>query len=539
MRLKLFVLLSILFLLGCRKEEPNIQEINVIPLPQKFEITNQTFHFNENTIIYFDNNNRSFEKVARYLNNEINKKLGLSLSVEKYNGSVKRNGVHLIASQNSALEEEGYAMNINKRNIEIEAIEANGAFYAVQTLFQMMIIAAEDGKFNYTPAIQGAKIEDQPQFTWRGMHLDVCRHFFPKEFIKKYIDMLAMHKMNTFHWHLTEDQGWRIEIKKYPKLTEVGAWRDETMVGKNWNEFNGVPHGGFYTQEDIKEIVAYAADRFITIVPEIEMPGHSSAALAAYPQFGCSGGPYEVQKTWGVFEDVYCAGNDSTFIFLQDILSEVIELFPGTYIHIGGDECPKGQWEKCPKCQARIKEEALENEHELQSYFIKRIEKFLVKNGKKLIGWDEILEGGLAPEATVMSWRGTEGGIKSARMGHDVVMSPNSHCYFDHYQGDKETEPLAIGGFTDLEKVYHYNPIPEELTAEEANHILGAQANIWTEYMATTDHVEYMALPRMCALAEVVWSEPEPGYENFLRRLEEHIILLKLAGYNFRPLDLD
>jgi len=350
--------------------------------------------------------------------------------------------------------------------------------------------------------------------------------------------LLALHKMNRFHWHLTEDQGWRIEIKQYPKLTEIGAWRDETMVGKNWDEFDGEPHGGFYTQQEIKEIVKYAQERFITIVPEIEMPGHSSAALAAYPHLGCTGGPYEVQKVWGIFDEVYCAGKEETFTFLQNVLDEVMELFPSAYIHVGGDECPKTSWEMCPDCQKRIKDQGLANEHELQSWFIKRMEKYLNAHGRKLIGWDEILEGGLAPEATVMSWRGTEGGIKAARMGHDVVMSPNSHCYFDHYQADPDGEPLAIGGLTTLEDVYQYNPTPTELTEEEARHILGAQANLWTEYIASPEHLEYMVLPRMCALSEVVWTDPKKhNFIGFKQRLKVWLIKMEQLNYNYRAMD--
>jgi len=309
------------------------------------------------------------------------------------------------------------------------------------------------------------------------------------------------------------------------------------MIEKNWDEFDGVPHSGFFTQEDIKEIVQYASDRFITIVPEIEMPGHSLAALAAYPEYGCTGGPYEVSKVWGVFEDVYCAGNDETFNFLEDILAEVITLFPGQYIHIGGDECPKEQWKVCPKCQKRIQDEGLKDEFELQSYFIRRIEKYLIAHDRKLIGWDEILEGGLAPEATVMSWRGTEGGIAAAKMGHDVVMSPNNECYFDHYQADPEGEPLAIGGYTDLKDVYNYEPVPADLNEIEVKHILGAQANVWTEYIATEDHLEYMVLPRMSALSEVTWlDKSKKDFDNFKSRLQKHLLRLEFKDFNYRPL---
>jgi hexosaminidase len=373
-----------------------------------------------------------------------------------------------------------------------------------------------------TGAMPCLTITDWPRFPWRGMHLDACRHFWSVEFTKKYIDLLARYKMNSFHWHLTEDQGWRIQIKHHPILTAVGAWRSGSQVGPYARlEFDTVRYGGYYTQDEIREVVAYAAARHINVVPEIEMPGHALAALAAYPQVGCTGGPYEVNRGWGVFEDVFCAGNDSTFALLEDVLTEVIDLFPSPYIHIGGDECPKDQWKLCAKCQTRMKAEGLKDEHELQSYFIQRIEKFVNSKGRKIIGWDEILEGGLAPNAAVMSWRGTEGGVAAARSGHYAVMSPGSHCYFDHYQGDPANEPLAIGGYTTVQKVYSYEPVPPELNAEEAKYILGAQGNVWTEYILTPEHVEYMAVPRMLALAEVLWTPKEKRNEaDFIRRLD-------------------
>jgi hexosaminidase len=362
----------------------------------------------------------------------------------------------------------------------------------------------------------------------------VCRHFFPVEFVKKYIDLLARYKMNSFHWHLTEDQGWRIEIKSHPKLTEVGAWRKGSQVGPySRREYDSIPYGGFYTQDEIREVVAYAAARHINVVPEIEMPGHAMAALAAYPHLGCTGGPYEVQKGWGVFEDVFCAGNDSTFAMLEDVLTEVMDLFPSPYIHIGGDECPRKRGRSCSKCQARKKAEGLKDEHELQSWFIQRIEKFVNAKGRKIIGWDEILEGGLAPNAAVMSWQGIEGGIAAARSGHYAVMSPGSHCYFDHYQGDPANEPLAIGGYTTVQKVYSYEPIPAELKPEEHKYILGAQGNVWTEYILTPEHVEYMAVPRMLALAEVLWTPKEKRNEaDFIARLEREFPMLETMKVN-------
>jgi hexosaminidase len=347
--------------------------------------------------------------------------------------------------------------------------------------------------------------------------------------------------MNVFHWHLTEDQGWRIEIKRYPNLTEIGAWRNGSMVGKySDNNIDTIRYGGFYTQEDIKEVVAYATARHITVVPEIEMPGHALAALSAYPEYSCTGGPFEVAKKWGVFDDVYCAGNDNTFTFIQNILDEVLELFPSEYIHIGGDECPKTRWKECAKCQKRIADENLKDEHELQSYFIQRIEKYLNSKGRKIIGWDEILEGGLAPNAAVMSWRGTEGGIAAAKQQHYVVMSPGKPCYFDHYQNPKkEEEPHAIGGLNTLEDVYNYQPVPNNLSDIEQTYIMGAQANVWTEYMTSFSHLEYMALPRMAAISEVLWSNSKnKNYEDFIQRLTHNVKLLDKLGANYCKLFL-
>ncbi len=368
------------------------------------------------------------------------------------------------------------------------------------------------------------------------MHLDVSRHMYPVEFIKKYIDALAMLKMNTFHWHLTDDQGWRIEIKKYPKLQEVAAYRKETLIGHYSNQphqFDGKKYGGYYTQEEVKDIVAYAQKRFITVIPEIEMPGHSQAAIAAYPELGCSGEQVEVATKWGVFEDIYCP-KEETFKFLENVLDEVVALFPSEYIHIGGDEAPKTQWKNSSESQALIKSEGLKDEHELQNYFITRMEKYLNSKGKQIIGWDEILEGGLAPNATVMSWRGTNGAVEAAKSGHNVVMTPTSHCYFDYYQSDNDDEPTAIGGYLPLEKVYGFNPIPEELNSEEAKYILGAQGNIWTEYMPTSEQAEYMAFPRILAMSEVVWTNAEnKNYEDFVSRVENFHKRLDVLDINY------
>lgn len=425
---------------------------------------------------------------------------------------------------------EGYELRVAAKNIRITA-NANGTgnFYALQSLVQLL--PAQPSKPLLISCVQ---IKDTPRFQWRGMHLDVCRHFFPVSFVKRYIDLIALYKMNTFHWHLTDDQGWRIEIKSYPELTRTGSWRKGTMVGRYSNqEYDSIPYGGFYTQEEIKEVVAYAAKKHITVVPEIEMPGHAVAAIASYPWLSCTGKKLDVERGWGVFEDVFCT-KDSVFTFLENVLDEVIPLFPGKYIHIGGDESPKVRWKACPTCQQVIRREKLKDEHELQSYFIKRMEHYVSSKGRKIIGWDEILEGGLAPNASVMSWQGQDGGIAAAREKHPVVMSPVSHCYFDYYQASPATEPLAIGGYIPLEKVYAFEPVPDVLTTEEQAYVMGAQGNLWTEYVLSEKQVEHMVLPRMAALAEVLWTPKEQRNEtDFLVRIQKHFLLLDLLGYNY------
>lgn len=430
--------------------------------------------------------------------------------------------------RNKSLANEAYTLKVlPDQPIRIEASGPAGAFYALQTLFQITATAN-------AASIPYLEIADEPKFGWRGMHLDCSRHFFSVDFVKRYIDFLAMYKMNTFHWHLTDDQGWRIEIKKYPKLTEIGSKRNGTMAGHfNEQRWDDIPYGGFYTQQQIRDVVAYAQLRNITIVPEIEMPGHAVAALAAYPELACTPGPFEVERTWGVFDDVFCP-KENTFRFLEEVLSEVIALFPSEYIHIGGDECPKTRWKSCAHCQQLIAQRGLRDEHELQSYFIQRIEKFVNSRGRKIIGWDEILEGGLAPNAAVMSWRGTDGGIAAARQKHYVVMTPESNLYFDRYQGDPANEPLGFGGNVTIEKVYGFNPVPEALSADEARYILGAQANLWTEYIGSEKHAEYMVFPRIAALSEVNWGTAEPQhFGQFRNRLAAHFKLLDRLGISY------
>ena len=500
--------------------------INVIPKPVKTSAINNKFSLNPKTVIVANNTN-SFE--VQFLKESIKQQTGLEIIAKNSHKIGSR--IHLILEPESQFpNKEAYQLNILGDRVAIYASTNQGLFYGIQTLLQLIPFTTNATDIK----LDNLMTDDIPKFQWRGMHLDVSRHFFPKEFIKKYIDYLAMYKMNTFHWHLTDDQGWRIEIKKYPKLTEVGAWRNGSMIGHYTDQtFDDIRYGGFYTQEEIKEIVAYAKERHITVVPEIEMPGHALAALASYPEFSCTGGPFEVGKSWGVFDDVFCP-KEETFAFLENILAEVMALFPSEYIHIGGDECPKVRWKSCSHCQKRIKDENLKDEHELQSYFIQRIEKFVNSKGRKIIGWDEILEGGLAPNAAVMSWRGTEGGIAAAKQKHFVVMSPGSHCYFDHYQGEPKNEPIAFGGYTNVEKVYSFNPIPKELSEEESKYILGAQANVWTEYINTPEHVEYMVFPRIAALAEVLWGTSNPNeYKVFETRLIQHFERYEKKGINY------
>jgi hexosaminidase len=469
------------------------------------------------------------KRVASFLE-EYLKGQGISATVGESASGVS---ILLNTVASDSLGAEGYTLTIDDNGVTIAAPAGAGLFYGAQTLIQIFPTEA--------PAeieLPYVSISDSPRFAYRGLHLDVSRHMFPVEAVKKYIDLASRHKFNRFHWHLTDDQGWRIEIKKYPKLQEVGAYRDQTVIGHAGNpkeeKYDGKRYGGFYTQEEVKDVVQYAADRFITVIPEIEMPGHGLAALASYPELGCTGGPYKTGQTFGVFTDVYCAGKESTFKFMEAVLDEVIPLFPAKYIHIGGDECPKDAWKKCPNCQKRIKTEKLKDEHALQSYFVQRMEKYLNSKGKQIIGWDEILEGGLAPNATVMSWRGEEGGIEAAKQGHDVIMTPGKWCYFDHYQDTTGNEPLAIGGYLPVKLVYSYEPLPAQLTAEENKHIMGAQANIWTEYIPTPEHLEYMAYPRACALAEVVWS-PREGrtYDDFLVRMATHVKRLDAWHVNY------
>ncbi|WP_346858051.1 family 20 glycosylhydrolase [uncultured Draconibacterium sp.] len=497
------------------------QEIDVIPQPVSVIKNSGNFKLTENTNLLFNvtsSSEKDFVDLATSLIQD-----GAGLTLQHKNSSANPEGNILVQINNpfnSELGTEGYKLSIKNDRVFLYANTTSGLFYGMQTIWQLLTA-------NSSNSLPCMEITDYPRFGWRGMHLDVSRHFMPVDFIYKYIDYIAMHKMNVFHWHLVDDQGWRIEIKKYPKLTEIGAFRAD-RENLDWNsrktpiKGNEAKYGGFYSQEDVKAIVAYAQKKHVTVIPEIEMPAHVMSALAAYPELSCTG-EYQAVPPGGVWPitHIFCAGKEETFNFLEDVLSEVMELFPSTYIHIGGDEATKTEWEKCELCQNRMKQESLKDEHELQAYFIKRIEKFLNKNGRQLIGWDEILEGGLNPSATIMSWRGSGPGTEAAKLGHDVVMTPTSHCYFDYYQGDPSLEPKAFGGKITLKKVYHYEPVPENLTTEEAKHIIGAQANIWTEQMPNGKHVEYMIMPRMTALSEVLWSTKESrDWGNFSKRME-------------------
>jgi hexosaminidase len=518
----------ILLLTACFKANKVPIVPNIIPVPNQQIKTKGVFILNSDTKLTYDD---SLKSVADFFKSYVEKGSNIKLNTSSKNSIQFK--IDASISNN-----EGYQLKITSDKILISAKSQKGAFYAFQSLRQLLPVDFEKSNTsNETQiAIQCLEINDAPQFKYRGMHLDVGRHFFSVDFIKKYINLMSMLKMNTFHWHLTEDQGWRIEIKKYPKLQEIAAFRNETLIGHysdQPHQFDGKKYGGFYTQEEIKEVVKYASERQITIIPEIEMPGHSQAAIAAYPELGCTGKQIAVATKWGVFEEIYCP-KESTFKFLEDVIDEVAELFPGKYIHIGGDEAPKTRWKECAHCQKLIKKEGLKDEHELQNYFITRMEKYINSKGKQIIGWDEILEGGLAPNATVMSWRGTNGAVEAAKQKHNVILTPNSHCYFDHYQSDNENEPLAIGGFLPLEKVYSFNPIPEELTKEESKYVLGAQGNVWTEYMQTNEKVEYMAFPRAIALAEVVWSSSNnKNYNDFVNRLAYFQKRLDLLSVNY------
>jgi hexosaminidase len=521
-------------------------QVNIIPEPASVKMPKTMGNFSLNASAKIVLEGSGMDNSVSFLNDYLKQFYGFSLqttSTASGNNNIVLNYERMDDSIPGA-----YHLAVDNKGIYIGGDNETGVFYGIQTLIQLLPLPS-DAKILSIPDIQ---IDDRPQFAYRGLMLDVGRHFMPVPFVKRFIDYLALHKMNYFHWHLTEDQGWRIEIKKYPRLTEVGAWRDGTVIGKRpWKGNDNERYGGFYTQDQIKDVVAYASARYVTIIPEIEMPGHGSAAIAAYPWLSCF--PDEktnipdsilsdegkkakgkiVYEKWGVAEDVFCAGKDSVFQFLQDVIDEVVTLFPSKYIHVGGDECPKTNWKRCPLCQKRIHDLGLKDEHELQSYFIQRMEKYINSKGKTLIGWDEILEGGLAPNAVVMSWRGEKGGIEAAKERHTVIMTPTTYVYFDYSQTIHD-DSLTIGGFIPLEKVYKYEPIPTELPVENGRYILGGQANIWTEYMPTPSKVEYMMFPRVTALSEVLWSpESVRNWDDFQKRLPYELKRYDLWGTHY------
>ena len=532
-----FTWIGMVLILGCKLATAADIHYPLIPMPEKLTPREGTFQLSKATRIILNSQDAHLKTATDFLVNLIHQSAGYKLAYAKT--TVLKNSISFIID-NKISNDEGYTLLVTPDAITVKSKTPAGAFMAIQTLRQLMPAAVEEKKATAQNfAIPAVEIEDAPRFGYRGLMLDVGRYFLPMDFIKKYIDALSFYKINTFHLHLTEDQGWRVEIKKYPRLQEVSAWRDETTVGHARDtprKYDGKKHGGYYTQAELKDLVKFAQDRFITIIPEIEMPGHSQAALAAYPSLGCVlDTTYKVSTSWGVHKDVYCP-KEETFKFLEDVLTEVISIFPSKYIHIGGDECPKDRWKASAFCQELIKEKGLKDEHGLQSYFIGRIEKFLNSKGRAIIGWDEILEGGLAPNATVMSWRGEKGGIEAARQNHNVVMTPNTFLYIDYYQTreGRAKEPLAIGGFLPLEKVYSYNPIPADFTLQQAKYIMGAQANVWTEYIPDGKQAEHMTFPRACALAELSWSpDSRKDYTDFKKRLAENVAHLEKMDVNF------
>ena len=539
MKKLLIPVIALILVIGSCK--PSIEEtgkISIIPLPDSIVQSPGFFTLNQNTLIIQPENRNN--GVPSYFKEYILRSVGIDLGFGE--PSDKKNVIRFEYADAEYLGKEGYELVVTKKEVTIRANESNGMFYGVQSLLQLFPVEvySEKNIKEVDSRIPCCKIYDKPRFSWRGMHLDVSRHFFPIEFIKRYIDLIAMHKMNVFHWHLTDDNGWRIEIKKYPKLTETAAWRVDREE-MPWREATPpepgekATYGGYYTQDEIREIVRYAAERHIEVIPEIEMPGHTSEVFAAYPELSCMEKQLFVQPgSYWPNEDIFCAGKEETFEFIENVLLEVIDLFPSDYIHIGGDEANKSMWKKCTKCQQRIKDEHLASEDELQSWFIQRIGSFLTAHNKKMIGWDEIMEGGLAQNATVMSWRGFEGGRQAAEMSHDVIMCPTSYCYFDYYQANPDFEPEAIGGFISLKKVYSFEPVPENLNPGQTKYIIGGQGNVWTEYIKTPEQAEYMAVPRMTALAEVLWSKKENrNWESFNERLQDQFKRFDHMGVNY------
>lgn len=502
---------------------------NVVPLPKSVVMAKGLpFNLTNATTIVYEGTNPEMKRNARFLSEYIQQASGIKTAV--LDKRDKKAAAIVLTIDPKVAGAEAYRLSVNNKQVTIAASTPAGVFYGIQTLRKSLPVQTT-GEAITLPAVT---VADAPRFGYRGMMLDCARHFFPLSFVKKFIDILAMHNMNVFHWHLTEDQGWRLEIKSHPELTTKSSMRSGTVIGHNATVDDSIPHGGFYTQQEAREIVEYARQRHITVIPEIDMPGHMLAALAAYPELGCTGGPYEVGHRWGVYKDVLCLGKESTYKFVQDVIDEVVEIFPAKYFHIGGDESPTVMWEKCPKCLQKAKDENTDIKH-LQQYFTNRVEKYLNSKGKSIIGWDEILEGKINQSATIMSWRGVEPGLKAAKQGHDVIMTPSSHVYFDHYQTkDTKHEPDAIGGCSPVDKVYSYEPLPDTLSAEAKNRIKGVQANLWTEYIPFTTQAEYMVLPRMAALAEVQWTPvAKKNFDDFSKRALRLSDLYDRYGYQY------
>ena len=523
MKTKILLISVITLLLQSLSAEETDSGLNIIPQPNKISMTKGRFSLTKDTRIFYQGT-EEVKAIAEKLAKLLNKATGFEYTVKSKTNAKSE---IIFKLNNNTCNPESYNIIVNTTRIIVSASTSHGLFNGFQTLRQLFPSDIEGGKSDISHyTIPCLVIDDVPHYSYRGLHLDVSRHFFDKGFIKKYIDMMSIYKFNKFHWHLTDDQGWRIQINKYPLLTTISS---------NRTDCNGSVSGGFYTQEDIKEVVAYAKERYIDVIPEIEMPGHAVAVLAAYPKLSCTGGPFSVETHWGIFNDVYCAGNEEVFDFLQNVLDEIASLFPYKYIHIGGDECKKTRWERCFKCQSRIKQKGLSNEQELQSYFVNRIEKYLLTKNKQIIGWEEILEGdSISKSATIMSWRGVAAGIQAAKRGNYVIMAPKNYCYFDYYQGVASEEPKAIGGFVPLQEVYSFNPTPIELTPSEAKYILGGQANVWTEYTSTTENIEYMVYPRALALIESLWTNIEnKNYTLFENRVHNHYTRLHNANINF------
>ncbi len=527
---RIIILFACLLAASCASVEEDAM-ISVIPQPNHIRKDEGEFTINRKTLVYLDESTDEMTRIMGFLNEKLGAAAGFELELAD-----ELPADNCICFMNAGLPAEAYCLNVLPNRVVVDYGDGAGAFYALQTIFQLLPeeIFAEGKKSGVKWVLPCVSIDDEPRFEYRGMHLDVCLHYFDFEFLKRYIDIMALHKVNRFHWHLTEDQGWRLEIKKYPLLTEKGQWRKETVIGSlKSGIYDGTPHGGYYSQDQVRELVQYAADRYVTIIPEIELPGHALAAIACYPELSCGlEDHYETATRWGIFKQVYCP-KESTFEFLEDVFDEVFELFPSKLVHIGGDECPKASWKACPDCQALIKKLGLKDEYELQSYFVTRMEKYINSKGREIIGWDEILQGGLAPNAKVMSWLGEEGGIKAAQQHHEVVMAPHTKYYLDYWQADPDTEPQAMGGPTTLRTMYEYEPVPAVLTAEQEKYIIGVEGCVWTEYMPTPERVEYMAWPRMCAIAESGWTTAEKDWDGFTRRLERHFGRLDNLGVGY------